>query len=132
MQLVLDALLSRDLTWQVVVDFLSRCPSVIGMEKVGAPYVFHDGNLWIGFILLKTSHISLHAQDRLFHLDIFSCKPFDAKKTLDFIQASFPLEEIIQAQRVQRTVAVFESEEEARKAVKNARERGFPAEIWHY
>jgi len=131
MQLVLDALLCRDLTWQVIVDFLSRCPSVIGMEKVGSPYVFHEDNLWIGFILLKTSHISLHAQDRLFHLDIFSCKPFDAKKTLDFIQASFPLE-MIQAQRVQRTVAVFESEEEARKAVKNAREKGFPAEIWHH
>lgn len=46
------------------------------------------------FSIIDFSHISIHTftETNQFYLDIFSCKPFDYQKLIDYVQTLFRLE----------------------------------------
>lgn len=50
-----------------------------------------------GFILLEESHVSIHTwPEHLFAaVDIFSCKPFDAKKIQELLMTSFGSDKVV-------------------------------------
>lgn len=83
---------------KVVFDFLLNLPTVIGMQRLTQPYVLsYDGGEAkddygvTGVVIIATSHISIHTypHDKIFFLDIFSCKAFDQEKALAFIRKTF-------------------------------------------
>src|SRR3989338_3555493 len=82
----------------IVYDLLNNLPAKIGMTKMTLPYVtkwldkFAEGTPGIsGFVMIAESHISIHTfpdQDYVF-MDIFSCKEFDAEKTIKYLVDAF-------------------------------------------
>ena len=82
----------------IVYDLLNNLPAKIGMTKMTLPYVakwldkFAEGTPGIsGFVMIAESHISIHTfpdQDYVF-MDIFSCKQFDAEKTIKYLVDAF-------------------------------------------
>jgi hypothetical protein len=102
------------LTEEGVRGFLEELTTNLELEKESGPFVFpfilpeemtidypqiQDISNPVGLsavMILKTSHISLHtwveiesspgSKDSFVSLDIFSCKPFQSKKVLDFFE----------------------------------------------
>lgn len=86
---------------QLVFQFLSKMPEVLGMHKLTQPYtLFYDGGGIAedygvtGVVIIAESHISIHTypHDKTFFLDVFSCRPFDVEKTLTFVRETFKAE----------------------------------------
>lgn len=96
--LVLDAFVedaSRISDIQAVFDLLNQLPDEIGMTKIIQPYVFRYHGVvpedWgiTGMVIIAESHISIHTfpGHKRFHMDVFSCKPFDYAAALSVIEA---------------------------------------------
>lgn len=79
--------------------WLERYPSEIGMTRISAPFVLkYVGNKLedsgiSGFVLIAESHISVHTfvEPCYINIDIFSCKYFDAQKSIKDCQNKFQL-----------------------------------------
>ena len=95
--LVLDAFVddpTRISEIQPIFDLLNTLPDEIGMTKIIQPYVFRYSGLvpedWgiTGMVIIAESHISIHTfpEHRRFHMDVFSCKPFDYDGALRIIE----------------------------------------------
>ncbi len=77
-----------------IFELLDTLPERIGMTKIAPPYVFRYSGVkpedWgvTGVVIIAESHISIHtfAEHKRFHLDVFSCKPFDDERTLAIIE----------------------------------------------
>lgn len=70
---------------QFLVDIVKE----INMKILIPPKVCRsEFNAWTGIVGIVTSHISFHywVDKKLLQLDIYSCKKFDAKKTLHFLK----------------------------------------------
>ena len=74
-------------------EILNTLPDVIGMTKITQPHVFPYAGIVpedkgiTGIVIIAESHISIHSfQEKGYcFVDIFSCKPFDTGKAIDFI-----------------------------------------------
>lgn len=88
-----------------IFDLLDTLPARIGMTKIAPPYVFRYSGVkpedWgvTGVVIIAESHISIHtfAEHKRFHLDVFSCKPFDVAMVRDAITALFGVTEMTAA-----------------------------------
>ena len=81
---------------------LDSYPEAIGMDKV-APVVLHDiktsnpmDDGMSGFVIIATSHISLHAWPAygMVNLDIFSCEDFETDDVVHFAACTFQSRDI--------------------------------------
>jgi S-adenosylmethionine decarboxylase len=76
-----------------IFDLLNSLPDQIGMTKIIQPYVFRYHGVvpedWgvTGMVIIAESHISIHTfpEHNRFHMDVFSCKPFDYEAALQII-----------------------------------------------
>ena len=76
-----------------IFDLLNSLPDQIGMTKIIQPYVFRYHGVvpedWgvTGMVIIAESHISVHTfpEHKRFHMDVFSCKPFDSEAALQII-----------------------------------------------
>ena len=76
-----------------IFDLLNTLPDQIGMTKIIQPYVFRYHGVvpedWgiTGMVIIAESHISIHTfpEHHRFHMDVFSCKPFDSEAALRII-----------------------------------------------
>jgi S-adenosylmethionine decarboxylase len=95
--LVVDAFVddpARISAIEPIFDLLSTLPDAIGMTKITQPYVFRYHGVvpedWgiTGVVIIAESHISIHTfpEHRRFHMDVFSCKPFDSEGALRIIE----------------------------------------------
>ncbi len=69
-------------------EFLYSLMHAIDMEELIPPqFKFSHGDAWTGLLGIVTSHISFHywTIEKYVQLDIYSCKPFDKNKTVDFL-----------------------------------------------
>ena len=59
---------------------LAAIARLLGMRMLGQPRAYRQGKGVVGFVVIVTSHISLHLYPApaMSYVDIFSCKPFDA------------------------------------------------------
>jgi S-adenosylmethionine decarboxylase len=88
-----------------IFDLLDTLPERIGMTKIAPPYVFRYSGVkpedWgvTGVVIIAESHISIHtfAEHKRFHLDVFSCKPFDAEQVQARIRELFGVTELTAA-----------------------------------
>jgi S-adenosylmethionine decarboxylase len=81
---------------------LNEYPTRIGMVKV-SPVELRDiktsnplDDGFSGFVIIATSHISLHAWPPygMVNIDIFSCEDFDAQETIIYAQTMFQTDEV--------------------------------------
>lgn len=95
--LVVDAFVddaSRISEIEPVFDLLNSLPDEIGMTKIIQPYVFRYNGVvpedWgvTGVVIIAESHISIHTfpEHKRFHMDVFSCKPFDSAEAMRIIE----------------------------------------------
>jgi len=79
--------------------WLESYPSEIGMTRISAPFVLkYTGNTledWgiSGFVFIAESHISVHTfvEPCYVNIDVFSCKDFDAEKSIKDCRDRFQL-----------------------------------------
>lgn len=84
----------------LIYDFLDDYPDKMDMTKIMPPYVFrYNGSVpedWgiSGFVLIAESHISIHTfpDKQYLSLDMFSCKPFDTQRAVDFVKKHFEIQ----------------------------------------
>jgi len=87
---------------EFIYQLLDGYPEKIGMTKISTPHVSKyvgskpEGIGISGVIGLAESHISIHTfpLQSYVNIDIFSCKEFDAKQTVDDLQERFGLIEV--------------------------------------
>lgn len=78
-------------------EFLNGLPKMIGMTPITQPYVFPYSGLVpedkgiTGFQVIAESHISIHSfQEKGWcFIDVFSCKPFDTDKAIEYVKSIF-------------------------------------------
>ncbi len=93
-----DILQSEEFIYQL----LDQYPAEIGMTKIAPPYVLRyvgaKPEEWgvSGFVLIAESHISIHTfvEQRYVHIDVFSCKGFDASQTIKDLSDRLQLTEV--------------------------------------
>ncbi len=87
---------------EFIYNFLDTFPDRISMTKIMPPYVFkyigkkpEDWGL-SGVVLIAESHISIHTfpSKQFLSIDIFSCKKFDSKDSICFVEDIFDLKKI--------------------------------------
>lgn len=87
----------------IAYKILDELPEKIHMTKMTLPYVvFTPGNDhkdpggWSGFVIIQESHISLHTfvKRRFVTVDVYSCKEFDTKVTVEYLKKIFKTDEI--------------------------------------
>ena len=90
---------------------LDEYPTRIGMEKV-SPVELHDiktsnplDDGFSGFVIIATSHVSLHAWPPygMVNIDIFSCEDFEVNDTITFAQLMFQTADV-EVQVVERAL----------------------------
>ena len=77
-----------------IFELLNDLPEQIEMTKITQPYVFRYSGVvpddWgiTGMVIIAESHLSIHTfpEHKRFHMDVFSCKPFDYERTLAIIE----------------------------------------------
>jgi S-adenosylmethionine decarboxylase len=95
--LVVDAFVddaSRIGEIEPIFELLLNLPDEIGMTRITQPYVFRYRGVvpedWgiTGMVIIAESHVSVHTfpEHKRFHLDVFSCKPFDAEATMRLVE----------------------------------------------
>jgi S-adenosylmethionine decarboxylase len=102
-----------------IFDLLDSLPEQIQMTKITQPYVFRYSGVvpedWgvTGMVIIAESHISIHTfpEHKRFHMDVFSCKPFDYERTLQIIEEKLGV--VRRAADVIRRPVVGEEVEEA-------------------
>ncbi|HEX6555669.1 MAG TPA: S-adenosylmethionine decarboxylase [Ktedonobacteraceae bacterium] len=87
---------------EVLRQVLDEYPNRIGMEKA-SPVELRDiktsnplDDGFSGFVIIATSHVSLHAWPPygMVNIDIFSCEDFDVQETVNFAQMMFQTDDI--------------------------------------
>jgi len=79
---------------KLLYDVLNELPGFVGMHKMTLPFVvpWMDNGATVegysGFVMIAESHISIHTfpEKNYIFIDIFSCKPFEIEKALDYFK----------------------------------------------
>ena len=77
--------------------FLTQLRQEIYMEELIPPaFKFSHQKAWTGLVGIMTSHISFHywMAEQYVQLDIYSCKEFDRKKAINFLNKFWKASEI--------------------------------------
>ncbi|WP_299113796.1 adenosylmethionine decarboxylase [uncultured Winogradskyella sp.] len=106
----MKASLGTHITWDVyncnadTLSFISTVKKVLHaiveelqLSKVNESFKQFEPIGVTGFILLEESHVSIHTwpEHEFAAVDIFSCKPFDAKKIQDLLMGSFGSDKVV-------------------------------------
>ena len=92
-------------------NVLEEYPRRIGMEKV-SPVMLRDiktsdpmDDGFSGFVIIATSHVSLHAWPpyKMINIDIFSCEDFSVEDTVTYARMTFQTDDI-EVRAVERAV----------------------------
>ena len=82
-----------------IKDYLSKLSDVLKMHTLITPVTHRSDKFgWAGWIHWETSGAHFYAWERpilFFSVDIYTCKDFDPKVTLDFTKEYFKTTEIV-------------------------------------
>jgi S-adenosylmethionine decarboxylase len=88
---------------ELVTTILHTLPKQLGMKILTEPVVTYaqpngkkDPGGWSGFVMIQESHISIHTfiKRRFVTMDIYSCKQFDAQKSIDHFKRVFKTDDV--------------------------------------
>lgn len=98
--LLIDALSDKSLPRDAVQRWLLAMPEAIGMTPILDDkgqlelHIYRIPDGWAGFQLIAESHISIHCNGKLVHVDVFSCKEFVAAPAIDLSVKMLGLEKV--------------------------------------
>jgi S-adenosylmethionine/arginine decarboxylase-like enzyme len=74
--------------------FLSGLTESIAMQRLFDPIAIHGKFGFTGIVGIVTSHIAFHYfdADQTLHLDVYSCKPYDLKRLIEYTDAYWQIE----------------------------------------
>ena len=91
LHLLVDGVTEERVTRETVERILTETPPLIDMNILSGPYVVEgvpENPGWTGFVIIDKSHISVHtfSDSNTVSVDVFSCRPFNAKKAVRYLQ----------------------------------------------
>ncbi len=99
-RLIVEGIFRADVSRQYVESFLKKLSEVLRMHPILEPITFsptrfHQG--FAGFLAWEESGVSIYTwiPQHFFTLDIYSCKPLDTGKTVEFVREFLDCEEIV-------------------------------------
>jgi S-adenosylmethionine/arginine decarboxylase-like enzyme len=111
LQLLVDAVYQRQLTFDELYPLGEAFAGHIGMTTMGPTIVVGQGHPW-GLTLIQGLMESHWAAHYMFPptvcFDVFSCKSFDAQSALDYLIREFLLTDILQVLNIKRHADVFD------------------------
>ena len=91
LHLIVDGVTEQPVTRGDVELILRDLPPSIDMHILAGPYVVEgvpENPGWTGVEVIDKSHIAVHSFDETstISIDVYSCKPFNAKKVVEFLK----------------------------------------------
>lgn len=99
LHLLVDGVTRTEIDSCLVKEILSSLPGRIGMKILLGPSIVKGDPAnpgWTGFVIIDKSHIVIHtfSENNTISVDVYSCKPFNAKEVVMFLQEKINFEEI--------------------------------------
>ena len=98
-RLVIEGTCDAPITDDQIIEYLSRLTMVCGMKQLLEPVTHRsDAYGWAGWVHWETSGAHLYAFDApapFFSVDIYTCKPFDVHRAIDFTREFFHADDIV-------------------------------------
>ena len=89
--LIVDGLTEAPVSAETIEHILKDLPHRIDMSILDGPYVVKgvpENPGYTGIEVIDKSHIAIHSFDEnnTVSIDVYSCKPFNAKKTVEYLK----------------------------------------------
>ena len=89
--LIVDGITEAPVDGEAIDHILKDLPHRIDMNILDGPYVVKgvpENPGFTGIEVIDKSHIAIHSFDEnnTISIDVYSCKPFNAKKTVDYLK----------------------------------------------
>ena len=96
-RLVVEGIPTKAITDQDIRDYLAKLSDVLEMKTLIEPVTHRSDKYgWAGWIHWESSGAHFYAWERplFFSIDIYTCKPFEDQKAIDFTQRYFGASEV--------------------------------------
>ena len=79
---------------------LAAIACLLEMRMLGQPRAYRQGEAVVAFVVIAESHIFLHLYPApaMSYVDIFSCRPFDRLRAINFVSQSLRMTEVTSRQ----------------------------------
>ena len=99
LHLMIDGETEGDVSKEVIKHILTDLPPKIDMHILDGPHIIQgvpENPGYTGIEVIDKSHISIHTftENNAISIDVYSCKPFHAKKVVDYIKNQIKFKEI--------------------------------------
>jgi S-adenosylmethionine decarboxylase len=97
--LIIDGVTAESVDPEAIKRILTDLPPRIDMHILDGPYIVQGVPAnpgYTGIEVIDKSHIAIHtfAENNTISIDVFSCKPFNAKKAVKYIKNQIKFDEI--------------------------------------
>ena len=99
LHLIIDGETMREVSKEEVNHILTELPPRIDMNILDGPHIMQgtpENPGYTGIEVIDKSHISIHTftENNTISIDVYSCKPFNAKKVVEYIKNRIEFKEI--------------------------------------
>jgi len=97
--LMVDGITANQITQATVKQILTELPPQIDMHILDGPHIIQgvpENPGITGIEVIDKSHIAIHTftETNTISIDVYSCKPFNAKKVLEYLKQHIDFNEI--------------------------------------
>jgi len=97
--LMVDGIIAQPVTMETVQYILTDLPSRIDMHILDGPHIMQgvpENPGITGIEVIDKSHIAIHTftENNTISIDVYSCKAFNAKKAVEYLQKHIDFKEI--------------------------------------
>ncbi len=99
LHLIVDGTTNTPVSKETVSHILGELPGLIDMNILSGPYVVEgvpENPGVTGFVIIDKSHIAIHTftETDTISVDVYSCKAFNAKKAVQYLQGKLDFKEM--------------------------------------
>ena len=99
LHLMIDGETTQEVSKEEIKHILTDLPPRIDMHILNGPHIMQgipENPGYTGIEVIDKSHISIHTftENNTISIDVYSCKPFNVKKVVEYIKNRIEFEEI--------------------------------------
>lgn len=99
LHLMVDGETTKEISKEKIEHILTDLPLRIDMHILDGPHIIQgvkENPGYTGIEVIDKSHISIHTftENNTISIDVYSCKPFNAKKVVEYIKNQIKFKEI--------------------------------------
>ena len=96
---MIDGETAKEVSKEEIKHILTNLPPKIDMQILNGPHIMQgipENPGYTGIEVIDKSHISIHTftENNTISIDVYSCKPFNAKKVVEYIKNRIEFKEI--------------------------------------